>query len=266
MKTLSASVGVWEKAAVNRRDDVRTVQELLETVATKRKRPDYDPQGVDGTIARAPRTSSTVNAIRAFQGSFLSSPDGLVEPGKTTFRKLSETANEGAPNVTSPPPTTAVAGSFFFPLSFVPKKHYKTGSRWFGARRAKGTRKHAGCDLIATEGTPVYAVDDGTIVRGPYHFYRGTYAIEVEHPRFVARYCEIKKVASGLRQGSRVRRGEVIAYVGKMFVSSMLHFEMYQGTATGPLTQRSSPPYQRRSDLLDPMPYLDSWSANLPTG
>ena len=49
----------------------------------------------------------------------------------------------------------------------------------------------------------------------------------------------------------------LIAYVGKMYVDSMLHFELYEGTGSGPLTVRSNPPYQRRSDLVDPTSYLD---------
>jgi len=38
----------------------------------------------------------------------------------------------------------------------------------------------------------------------------------------------------------------------------MLHFEMYEGTATGDLTDRSSKGFERRKDLMDPTEYLDS--------
>jgi hypothetical protein len=49
----------------------------------------------------------------------------------------------------------------------------------------------------------------------------------------------------------------------------MLHLEMYKGTATGPFSQKSNDSnydyvpaanYERRSDLLDPTPYLDEWA------
>ena len=73
----------------------------------------------------------------------------------------------------------------------------------------------------------------------------------------MVRYCEIEKVASGIAVGSTVTEGSLIAYVGKMYVDSMLHFELYDGTGSGPLTVRSNPPYQRRSDLIDPTSYLD---------
>lgn len=151
-----------------------------------------------------------------------------------------------------------------FPLAFVPELSYKKGGRKFGARR-KGARKHAACDLIAPEWTKIYAVAEGEIIRGPYRFYRGTFAIEVQHPNFIARYTEIKEVAVGLRVGSKISKGQVIAYVGKMYVDSMLHFELYRGDGTGRLTQRNNPPFQRRSDLINPTPFLDVWKKNLPS-
>ncbi len=149
-----------------------------------------------------------------------------------------------------------------FPLQFIPALSYKTGARYFGAPRADG-RKHAACDLIAPVGTPVLAVDRGWITAGPYPFYHGTFAIEVRHPGFVARYCELRGAAPGLRVGSEVLQGEVIGYVGRMHIESMLHFEMYSGKEVGPLTQRKNPPFQRRGDLLDPTAYLDHWKSYL---
>ncbi len=145
-----------------------------------------------------------------------------------------------------------------FPLPFVPTQSYKTGGRRFGANRDDGKRKHAACDLIAPKGTEIYAVENGKVTYGPYLFYRGTYAIEFKlDSGKVVRYCEIEKVASGIAVGSTVTEGSLIAYVGKMYVDSMLHFELYEGTGSGPLTVRSNPPYQRRSDLIDPTSYLD---------
>ncbi len=145
-----------------------------------------------------------------------------------------------------------------FPLSFVPTLSYKKGGRRFGANRDGGKRKHAACDLIAPKGTEIYAVENGKVTYGPYLFYRGTYAIEFRlDSGKVVRYCEIEKVASGVAVGSILTEGTLIAYVGKMYVDSMLHFELYEGTGSGPLTVRSNPPYQRRSDLIDPTDYLD---------
>jgi murein DD-endopeptidase MepM/ murein hydrolase activator NlpD len=145
-----------------------------------------------------------------------------------------------------------------FPLPSRPLQSYKTGGRQFGASRNQGKRLHAGCDLISSQNTKIYAVEGGQVTKGEYLFYHGTYAIEFTlDSGIVVRYCEIKGVAPGIKLGSTLIEGELIAYVGKMYVDSMLHFEMYEGTETGPLTVRSNPPYMRRSDLIDPTDYLD---------
>jgi len=145
-----------------------------------------------------------------------------------------------------------------FPLPFKPKLSYHEGGRRFGANRDGSKRKHAACDLIAAKGTEIYAVENGQVAYGPYLFYRGTYAIEFRMDSGkVVRYCEIEKVATGVAVGSKLTEGTLIAYVGKMYVDSMLHFELYDGTGSGPLTVRSNPPYQRRSDLINPTDYLD---------
>jgi murein DD-endopeptidase MepM/ murein hydrolase activator NlpD len=114
-----------------------------------------------------------------------------------------------------------------------------------------------------SEGTEILAVEDGEVVRGPYLFFHGTYAIEVKHYNFIARYCEIRGTAEGIGEGTSVQEGQVIAYVGKMQTDSMLHFEMYSGVDSGALTQRDKPPFQRRSDLIGPSDHLDKWAAEL---
>ena len=152
-----------------------------------------------------------------------------------------------------------------FPLASVPKLSYKTGGRGFGAARPfLGKQLHGACDLIAPVGTEIFAVDNGVVVNGPYYFWNHTYAIEIKHPLFIGRYCEILKDVP-VKMGDYVEKGQVIAKVGQMGTYSMLHFEMFSGAAHGGLTNGKLP-YKRRSDLLDPTPYLDLWKANLPKG
>jgi murein DD-endopeptidase MepM/ murein hydrolase activator NlpD len=150
-----------------------------------------------------------------------------------------------------------------FPLRTKPALSCRDVGRRFGSERDGGERLHAGCDLIASEGTEILAVEDGEVVRGPYLFFHGTYAIEVKHYNFIARYCEIRGTAEGIGEGTSVQEGQVIAYVGKMQTDSMLHFEMYSGVDSGALTQRDKPPFQRRSDLIGPSDHLDKWAAEL---
>lgn len=150
-----------------------------------------------------------------------------------------------------------------FPLPFVPTRDYHRGGLRFGAKR--GGRKHAACDLIAPPGTPVYAVKDGIVIRGPRYFYHDTYSIVVHHTNFIVRYGEIyQKVPEGIYEGAKVEEGQIIAHVGKMYHSSMLHFEMYSGAANGEYSQKGKNAFNRREDLIDPTPYLDAWRLMTP--
>ena len=162
---------------------------------------------------------------------------------------------------TAPPEDAPIAaeGSLVFPLFDPPLANYKTGARWYGAPRSGG-RHHAAVDLIAPHLARIRAVADGVVVQAPYYFYTGTNALEVRHPGIgVVRYGEIdvRKVVH-LEAGDRVSAGQVIAYVGRLDSgSSMLHFELYSGKASGALTVRGNPPYQRRRDLVDPTSLMD---------
>jgi murein DD-endopeptidase MepM/ murein hydrolase activator NlpD len=244
-------------------------------------RQDYHPGKPDGHIAKPPRLSRTVDAILAFQRGFMSEPDGLISPSGQTLSRLRRYTVIPAPPPFAKKPATlsepvpvGVPGpslsDISFPLAVVPKLDYHPGKnhkRWFGAGRAG--RLHAACDLIAAEGTPIYAIADGFVSRGISDFYHGTCAIEVTHERgVVARYCEIakNKPVAGVVMGARIKQGQLIAYVGKMHVDSMLHLELYAGTATGRLSRPNSPPFNRREDLIDPTTYLDQAIRKLPTG
>ena len=283
MADIHNKVGDWAKGCINKSTDVETVQELLTAACQKDKRPEFDPGPIDGKIARY-SPSATVRAIHAFQKARTGGSDGVVDPGHKTITLLSayEAFIDFFEDVFDPVIDWAATLGPCFPLEFVPHQDYHKYGIKFGAKRRvprdtskplEGYRKHAACDLIAPEGTRIHAVDNGKLVSRMYPFYRGTYAIEVEHDNFLARYTEIKGVANGLKEGDTVTKGDVIAYVGKMYSSSMLHFEMYSGKLTGGLTQKGQKlgktmkdaPFQRRKDLVDPTPYLDGWKRNLPS-
>jgi murein DD-endopeptidase MepM/ murein hydrolase activator NlpD len=146
-----------------------------------------------------------------------------------------------------------------FPLPFVPAQSYK-GSNGFGGSREKvrAGLRHAANDLRAEPGTPVLAMADGLVLANPYLFFRGTYALEIQHLGFIARYCEIDRQTEVV-QGDRVLEGQVIAYVGNQPGNDMLHIEFFKGTTQGPLsfTPGSHPPYDRRSDVFDGAKLLD---------
>lgn len=148
-----------------------------------------------------------------------------------------------------------------------------SGMRAFAARRSGGRRAHAGVDLYFPDSTPVLAIADGVVIRNPYPFYLKTWALEVDHGSFVARYGELDPdVRERLRKGDRVRRGDQVGRVGVLIKpngrrlgvpSMMLHVEVAAGTEPDgtSFTQKSKGRsarsldgtyFFRRKDLLDP--------------
>ena len=145
-----------------------------------------------------------------------------------------------------------------FPLFQPPTLSWLTGGRSFGAPRTP-TRLHAACDLLNPYQAKIRAVADGVVIQSPYPFYLGTNALEIHHPGVgTIRYGEIDPHRTVyLKGGDHVKRGDVIAHVGRLDGSgaSMLHFELYSGKASGQLTVYSGP-YQRRSDLENPTSFV----------
>lgn len=265
---ITASVGQVSKGAVNNDTDVKTVQAMLRSAAMILGNPQLDPGTIDGTIDPKAAKSNTVQAIIAFQSRFFTKPDGVIDANGRTWREL--VAILGG----TPEPQQA-SGAEFFPFATLPAVNWTSAPRSFASNRDNGARAHAGCDLYFPKGTTIHAIKDGTVVRGPYYFYNGTYALEVDHGSFLARYGEIQENAL-VREGDRVIAGQPIASVGHLenisVPSDMLHLEIYTKTEHGPLTTSaaaglSAPngrPFMRRKDLVDPTPYLNRWKDNLP--
>jgi len=114
-------------------------------------------------------------------------------------------------------------------------------SSGYGPRRHPilgGTRRHAGVDLPAPRGTPVRAAADG-VVR--YFGRNGSYGrfIRLDHGfGLETAYGHLRRYALGLRRNARVRRDEVIGYVGSSGLSTgpHLHYEVrINGRAIDPL-------------------------------
>lgn len=166
-----------------------------------------------------------------------------------------------------------------FPVPFIPNGGYEGGRGW-RADRSKVAKQlglpsliHGACDLVASPGTPIMAVADGFVMYEPQKFYpttgpQITYEFAIQHQGFIARYCEIDSVVLA-HTGESVKEGQVIAYIGDQPGDpgwDMLHFEIYKGTASGSLsTSTKDPkngPFYRRSDIMDPTPYLKRWQSS----
>ena len=266
--SISAAVGRKDKGATNEEEDVETVQNLLRLAAMILLEPQLDPGPVDGKIGTSVH-KGTLRAIISFQSRFLTNPDGLIEVGGRTWRELLGAVADEA----SEP---QIHTEFFFPFTRLPNFSWTEPPRSFGSLRSKGRRVHAACDLYFPQGTIIHAITTGTVVQGPYPFYQGTYALEVDHGAFLARYGEIQQAAL-VRPGEHVKAGQPIARVGHLVgitvLSDMLHLELYDKSAHGPLTQKSDAltardaqrrPFYRRKDLINPTAKLNQWKNNLP--
>ncbi|MCY4444521.1 MAG: M23 family metallopeptidase [Proteobacteria bacterium] len=160
------------------------------------------------------------------------------------------------PSIISQDRPTTTGQRYFFPLKAKPIAPYTTGGRQFGAVRVAGGRRHAAVDLLTRWKAPVRAVTSGTILDA-YPFYQGTYAIVVDHDRFVVRYGEVAPVRLSKVRNKVVKAGDVIGYVGVLYSgASMLHFEQYSGSKVGQLTVSSNHPYHRRADLVNPTSFI----------
>lgn len=93
-------------------------------------------------------------------------------------------------------------------------------------------RMHAGTDFRASYGTPIHAATDGVVVYSGRHGGHGKY-VKINHGSGLASgYAHMSRIA--VSNGTRVRRGEVIGYVGSTGLSTgpHLHYELYRNGRT----------------------------------
>ncbi|MBY0550829.1 MAG: M23 family metallopeptidase [Candidatus Obscuribacterales bacterium] len=98
-----------------------------------------------------------------------------------------------------------------------------------------GGKFHYAVDMRAPMRTPIRAVDNGNIARmntGK----RGGISIYQTDParRFNYYYCHLHSYASGLKTGSKVKRGQIIGYVGSTGHSSGPHLHFQISKITNP--------------------------------
>lgn len=87
---------------------------------------------------------------------------------------------------------------------------------------------HNGIDFAAPRGTQIYAAGDGVITAIGWHGNYGRFIKIVHSDRVATTYGHMSGFAKGLHIGSRVKRGQVIAYVGSSGLSTgnHLYFEV----------------------------------------
>ena len=83
------------------------------------------------------------------------------------------------------------------------------------ADKRGSNRVHEAIDILAARNTPVLAVEDGTVARLFSSQAGGTTIYQFDPTStYVYYYAHLQSYASGLQEGSAIKRGDVIGYVG----------------------------------------------------
>jgi murein DD-endopeptidase MepM/ murein hydrolase activator NlpD len=123
--------------------------------------------------------------------------------------------------------TCPVAGANTFRDSWLEPRDYRNGL-------------HHGTDMIAAEGTPLVAIESGTITSVGYHWAGGNGLYLRGASGDVYYYAHLQKYAGGITGGSRVSVGQVIGYVGHTGAASVSHLHIGYQPGGGPMVN----PYQ----------------------
>jgi len=140
-------------------------------------------------------------------------------------------ASQTAPVGTAAAPAAATIGpaGLLLPVSGVTAADL---ADTFNDRRGTD-RVHEALDIMAPAGTPVLAVADGHVEK-LFDSANGGLTIYQFEPsgRYVYYYAHLQRYAAGLEEGDRVRRGQVIGYVGSSGNASPeaphLHFAIFR--------------------------------------
>ena len=134
---------------------------------------------------------------------------------------------------------TVEAGFLRYPLNFM----LVTSAFSHGRKHPvlKKRRPHLGVDLAAPYDTPVLAVADGEVVEADW---AGNYGrtVGIRHDaQYATGYSHLAAIAPGIIPGARVRKGDIIGFVGRSGLATgpHLHFSMLRGeTVVDPLAAR----------------------------
>ena len=150
-----------------------------------------------------------------------------------------------APAVITEDDLTYLRGrSLLIPVAGVSQKQLRNT---YDDARSQG-RQHNAIDIIAAQGTPVLAVDDGPVIK-LFQSDKGGITLYQLDPsgKYTYYYAHLARYADDMAEGKRLKRGEVIGYVGDTGNAGKgnyhLHFEIsklaaprkwYGGTPTNP--------------------------------
>lgn len=216
---------------------------------TTRTRPAYTwllAAGAGGFVAGMVIMAALFTIFPA-AGTLVGAPPGAEVPrsGLSPVEEVRPSAKESPPAVSPPPqetPTTVPAMSanavevlrdrrLEVPVQGARREDLRS---MFDEQRG-ASRRHEAIDLLAPRKTPVVAVEDGTIAK---LFVSDAGGITVYQFDPTSAYCyyyaHLEGYAAGLKEGDRVKRGDLLGYVGTTGNAPKdtphLHFAIFQLT------------------------------------
>jgi murein DD-endopeptidase MepM/ murein hydrolase activator NlpD len=106
------------------------------------------------------------------------------------------------------------------PLNFTRISSRYSGRRFHPVQ--KRWKAHLGTDYAAPTGTPIMSTADGVIIAAQYTSANGNYVKVRHNSTYTTQYLHMSKIKPGIKNGEKVKQGDVIGYVGST------------GLATGP--------------------------------
>lgn len=159
------------------------------------------------------------------------SPAGDIVQTPVATTTTTPTASAGERETTSPSTGAAIADALSLPVQGIIRNDLQDT---FTDPRSEG-RVHDAIDIMATAGTPVLAVADGTVGK-LLNSKRGGLTIYQFEPsgRYAYYYAHLQRYADGLAEKQTIRRGQVIGYVGSTGTGNAsadaphLHFAIFR--------------------------------------
>lgn len=191
------------------------------------------------TIATVVLTAILTSAFWIFAFGITRSPEGQAArangrvEGKGDETTLQSSAGGGAPLAVAESVEVGPAG-LAIPVAGI-KANQLTDT--FTAARAGGARRHDAIDIMAAEGTLVYAAAPGTVEKIFESVGKGGLTVyeRSQDGKWVYYYAHLKGYAPGLAEGQMLKRGSAIGFVGHTGDASPdgphLHFAINQMAA-----------------------------------
>jgi murein DD-endopeptidase MepM/ murein hydrolase activator NlpD len=150
---------------------------------------------------------------------------------------LPAAAIEPPPPPPPPPPPTGIDNLMLPVFGVKPSDLIRS----FGMHRSGG-RLHQALDIMARRNTPVIAANDGTIVDISVNPLGGNTIYQLDPAgEYTYYYAHLQRYAKGIKEGSRVAKGQIIGFVGTTGNAPPnlphLHFAVYKLKALGQFHQ-----------------------------